>query len=312
MEDLDSLRWAAGFSFRAYGLKIGFRVNRQGLDSQLKALLPPGWSPSEARVVDHLYSLRLGIPAGHPVVGQFHLAYSGSVQVARSLDLEETLESLASDLRLLVAATAKTGVFVHAGVVGWKGRAILIPGRSWSGKSTLTEALVRAGATYYSDEYAILDARGRVHPFATPLSIRPEGPGRARKTPVGEIGGTAGRRALPVGLVISTRYDPQARWRPKTLTAGETALVLLDNTVAARRLGGTTFGVFKRLTSTAIGLRGPRGDATITADAILQSLERQADCVQRTPRRIADVPSTQSSAASRATPKRLHHRGDGR
>jgi hypothetical protein len=28
--------------------------------------------------------------------------------------------------------------------------------------------LVRAGATYYSDEFAVLDSRGRVHPFPRP------------------------------------------------------------------------------------------------------------------------------------------------
>ena len=35
-------------------------------------------------------------------------------------------------------------------------------------------ALVRAGAEYYSDEFAPLDAGGLVHPFAKPLSIRNE------------------------------------------------------------------------------------------------------------------------------------------
>ena len=32
--------------------------------------------------------------------------------------------------------------------------------------------LLRAGAVYYSDEYAVVDPWGRVHPFAKPLSIR--------------------------------------------------------------------------------------------------------------------------------------------
>ena len=32
--------------------------------------------------------------------------------------------------------------------------------------------LVRAGATYYSDEYAVFDSRGRVHPFAQQLAQR--------------------------------------------------------------------------------------------------------------------------------------------
>ena len=35
--------------------------------------------------------------------------------------------------------------------------------------------MVRAGATYYSDEYAVIDDTGLVHPFARPLGIREEG-----------------------------------------------------------------------------------------------------------------------------------------
>ena len=72
----------------------------------------------------------------------------------------------------VIAEVARNRVFVHAGVVGWKGRAIVIPGRSYSGKSTLVSELIRAGAAYYSDEYAVFDSRGRVYPFAKPLEMR--------------------------------------------------------------------------------------------------------------------------------------------
>jgi predicted ATPase len=44
-----------------------------------------------------------------------------------------------------VATEAPRRVFVHAGVVGWKGQAILVPGRSYSGKTTLIAALMKAG-----------------------------------------------------------------------------------------------------------------------------------------------------------------------
>ena len=53
----------------------------------------------------------------------------------------------------------------HAGVVGWRGRAIVIPGRSHAGKSTLVAELVRRGAVYYCDEFAVLHETGRVHPY---------------------------------------------------------------------------------------------------------------------------------------------------
>ena len=80
---------------------------------------------------------------------------------------------------LLTAYRAQDCLFVHAGVVGWQGKAILIPGRSFSGKTTLVKALIEAGATYYSDEFAILDRQGLVHPYPLPLRSAWDGAGHA-------------------------------------------------------------------------------------------------------------------------------------
>ena len=64
-------------------------------------------------------------------------------------------------------------MFVHAGVVAVDGRALLLPGGSFTGKTTLVAALLRAGAQYGSDEYAVLDEAGLVLPaYPRPLSIR--------------------------------------------------------------------------------------------------------------------------------------------
>ncbi|WP_157871812.1 hypothetical protein [Gloeothece verrucosa] len=104
-------------------------------------------------------------------------------------------------------------LFVHAGVVGWRGRAIVIPGRSFSGKTTLAAALVKAGAIYYSDEYAVIDRDGLVHPYPRPLCIR-EGVGeqiKRRKCSVEELGGQAGTDPIPVGLVVHTKYQLNAQ-----------------------------------------------------------------------------------------------------
>ena len=85
------------------------------------------------------------------------------------------MESLESDMQRFVAEMAHRRVFVHAGVVGWQGKAIIIPGRTFTGKTTMVAELVRAGATYYSDEYAVFDLQGRVHPYARPLGMRETG-----------------------------------------------------------------------------------------------------------------------------------------
>ncbi len=171
MAKVDRLGWAAGTCISAYGVRIGIRTNAPEALRQLSALLPPGWKPAPSAVVDQLFSLRVG-GRSRGNVRRYNLLYWGAARRARSLDLEPVFETLESDLRLSVASEAKRRIFLHAGVVGWKGRAIVLPGRTFSGKSTLVAELLRAGATYYSDDLAVLDARGRVHPFATPLAIR--------------------------------------------------------------------------------------------------------------------------------------------
>ena len=77
-----------------------------------------------------------------------HLLYRDVERVARTPDLHTLVDTLETDIRFYIAEYAKRRVFVHAGVVSWKGRAILIPGRSfsvrrdwwqsWSGRAPLT------------------------------------------------------------------------------------------------------------------------------------------------------------------------------
>jgi hypothetical protein len=75
-------------------------------------------------------------------------------------------------VRLTVAEFAIGKVFLHAGVVAWNNRALIIPAKSFQGKTTLVAELVKKGAVYYSDEYAVLDEDGLVHPFPKKLSMR--------------------------------------------------------------------------------------------------------------------------------------------
>jgi len=263
---------AAGIAFTSYGLRIGVRVNQPDALEGLVPLLPPAWKPAPTPVVDHLYSLRVG--SGHAArVRAFHLLYTGTRRLARSLALDEVLASFESDLQLLVAEKARRRVFIHAGVVGWRGRALLLPGRSFTGKSTLVAALVRAGASYYSDEYAVLDPRGRVHAYPRRLSLRrSDGEAPDRLTPE-SLGGRAGRGPLPVGLIAVTHYQPEARWRPRSLSAGQAALALLDNAVPAIRKPAAVLDTLGTIVSSARALKGVRGEAESVAESLLRRLD---------------------------------------
>ncbi len=175
------------------------------------------------------------------------------------------LQAFESKLALHVAAEARALLFVHAGVVGWRGRAIVLPGRTHAGKSTLVAALVRAGATYYSDEYALVDEDGRVWPYPRALSLR-----RARgavRVPPARLG-RVGRAPLPVGLVVLCRFA--ARTKLAALSPGRALLALLKQTVAARAQATTAMERLSRIVTTAPVVAGTRGEARDFARELLE------------------------------------------
>jgi hypothetical protein len=269
MENLDRLAWADGVCFRSYGVRIGVRVSKaEGMGGVL-ASLPPGWEPSAPPFVDYLYSLIVGGEGPGTNVRHFHLLYAGLQRRTRTMDSAEVVAALEAELQMLVAEWAPDHVFVHAGVVGWQGRAIVLPGRSLAGKSTLVRALLRAGADYYSDEYAVLDANGFVHPFPRDLSIRQPGEAVPRRYPPEEFGARRESSPLPVGTVVFSRYRAGETWRPQRLTAGRALVEMLDHTVPTQNRPARSLATVEKVVAHSQNLKGPRGDAEALVAALL-------------------------------------------
>jgi hypothetical protein len=237
---------------------------------------PPGWEPIPEPDVDLLLSFILGGATSRPNVKQYHLAYLYHVRLSRTLELTEALRGFDQALNLGIAERAPARIFVHAGVVGWRGHAIVIPGRSHSGKSRLVAALVAAGAQYYSDEYAVLDERGRVHPFARPLSIRQPDNAPPRHARAEDLGGRTGTRPVPVGLVLDTACRAGTTWRPRRLSAGAGVLALLDHTIPARRRPKAVLRTLRTISESAAIFKGARGEADDVARRVLERCERAA------------------------------------
>jgi hypothetical protein len=81
-----------------------------------------------------------------PNLRAYNLTYAGRGRSARTLERDELFEAFERNLRMTIALLSRKFVFIHAGAVGWRRRAIVIPGRTFVGKSTLVEAMVREGA----------------------------------------------------------------------------------------------------------------------------------------------------------------------
>jgi len=173
-----------------------------------------------------------------------------------------------SMLRIAVAEYAQEKVFIHAGVVGWKGGAIVIPAKSFAGKTTLVAELVKNGAAYYSDEYAVVDEKGLVHPFPRDLSVR-DPVFIERDIPVAEFGGKAGTEPIPISTVIVTEFVEEGKWEPVRLTTGQGILELIPHTIPRNFNTKFSLKVLNTAVSDAIILKSPRGDASDLALKLL-------------------------------------------
>jgi hypothetical protein len=188
------------------------------------------------------------------------------------------LDFLEGDIQIFVAEFATPHLFVHAGVVAWNGKAIMLPGTSFSGKSTLVTSLVKAGATYYSDEYAVLDHDGRVLPYPRRVSLRngPHGPtGRLDLTHRAPSGDDASTPIL-VGIVALLQYDADAEWNVTSLDTLPAVMAMSEQTVAIQRRPADAFSILGKVAENALVIQGTRGDVEETVARLL-SMEALRD-----------------------------------
>jgi hypothetical protein len=256
--------------FACHGVTLAVEAAPELAGPLAEAALQPG-----SRVLDEAEAARANAERtyrAHAHAGGRVALLADDAPLAEA-ELDEALAILDADVRLFVASRSPESVFVHAGVVGVRGRAIVIPGRTFTGKSTLVAALVAAGAEYCSDEYAVLDAAGRVHPFARRLSLRDPGRRRGRRVDPGELGATVGEAPLEPGLVVVTWFQANARFEPAPISAGQAALALFDNAVAARLAPERVWPAIAAAAQRARAFRSPRGEAVSTAGPLLALLD---------------------------------------
>ena len=274
---LSALDWPLGFAITHHGVKIGIRANDASLLADIEEVLPEGCAPHDGSEVDVVHSLIKGQPSSQRGVVNFSLAYINHTPMCRSRGFPEALRQLGVNIRAMTSFLSDEFVFVHAGVVSYRGKAIILPGRTHAGKSTLVHELVRRGATYYCDEYALLDDAGHVHPYAKPIMLRVGEGGGAVEVQPDEIG-MVGSDPVPVGLIVDTHFSADSRFEPRSIKQGEAVLALLGNSAVFRRTPEKALAVFEKATASARAIRSPRGEAAEAAAMILEQVECLSTC----------------------------------
>lgn len=258
------------YDFESYGVFVRIESNQQEMvdeaEKVLKVSLLNNVRPVRRKKFDLVFRLNRDKRGRRTI-------FQNGEKIAGGGTRKKFFKFWESILRVAIAERAVGLVFLHAGVVGWKGKAIIIPADSFKGKSTLVSELVRSGAEYYSDEFAIIDVDGLVHPFARRIGRRTEDY-KTYELSVEDLGGAYGHSPIPIGLVLITEYRPNAKWSPKMLSPGQGVLEMIPFTLCLRHRPDFSLRVLNKIASSAIITSSLRGTAEKFAETLLNFVDK--------------------------------------
>lgn len=150
---------------------------------------------------------------------------------------------------------------LHAAAVASQGKAILIPAKSGSGKSSFTCWMVQAGFDYCTDELILLNnhvsKNKSLRYVYRPIQIKPHGidaitpllnnqikhtGNMVNAITVDMLGGDCcEQQELDAGLFVFPRYDKDAGFEFEKLSPAEAGMNIMSNHVNARNLEGHGF-----------------------------------------------------------------------
>ncbi len=265
---------------KVYGIKICIKTNKNSLLSELKneidKTIPIKYEILSPQIPDHIIYIKAAEK-------KMYELYKNEESIARG-QKSDLIEIFKSTLRLTIAEFAVSKVFLHAGVVAWKGKAIVIPARSFRGKTTLVAELVKKGALYYSDEYAVLNKNGFVQTFPKQLSLRGIIDKYAQVDySVEALGGRAGKKNIPVGMILITEFNADLsvrKWQPELLSVGQGIMEIIPHTISIRNNTKFALKVLNKVASRAIIAKSKRGEAKEFVDLLINFFENNVEYTQ--------------------------------
>jgi hypothetical protein len=256
-------------TYAAFGVSWEVRSDNASLYHALLDRLPPNATPSTDRDMERCYVLRT-LPATISERDASYLLLADGRPLVRSSEATEVADAFEENVRWLVAERSPRRVFLRAGVVGWRDRAIVIPGGRGTGKSMLVRALVGAGASYFSDDYAVLEGN-MVQPYPSRVPCWPP-LGQGLSCWLQECSAQHEPKPVPVGVVLFSPYQPGAVFKPKLISRGKALLGMFKQAVAAQRNPAHVLRILETVSRRCNALEGVRGDAHAVASYLLERL----------------------------------------
>jgi hypothetical protein len=255
-----------GFRVSLFGVQLAVACDSDAVAMALDRYVLP-WLPRavlDGERVDRLVEVRSTSPGGPG----FEIAVDGAAAAVAPSPLAAIPHVQRALDEAIVRCQTEVAV-VHAGVVAHEGRAIVLPAATYAGKSTLVAEMVRHGAEYCSDEYALIDVVGRVHPYPRAVLLRDASGDDQSPRLAGELGGRVARGPVRAGVIVGVRRVAGAALDLAPTTQAEAVLLLLQNTPHALADAPWILAPIARAVEGTACYVGVRGEAAEAARAIL-------------------------------------------
>ena len=210
--------------------------------------------------------------------------YNGEQYVGHTSELWRAVRVLEWQLDIFLSEAVNNCYLVHAGVVANQGQAIMLPGESGSGKSSLTLALLKRGYSYFSDELAVVNPlTAQVTAFPKPFSLKAPrlfptlarqknlwfGPASFEPEPYSNLpeekrnrrvwyihpedvrAGSVAQASLPIRYIIFPKYQAQDQPQLEPLPANLALRKLIKNSVNLANLSEGSLGLLAKLVKEA-------------------------------------------------------------
>jgi hypothetical protein len=184
----------------------------------------------------------------------FSISVDGSVLFPK-LNFDFTLQTLLTEAISRLVAISERGLILHSAALMHEGRAVILSGKSGSGKSSLAVALTADGLQYLTDEVIEISLDGKqIHTLPRSIFLKSGAafiwknlaePDSTRLLRFADDAAWVDPQLfhpnLPASsatprLLIFPHYDPSSALQFQKLTAAETLFRLLQNITNARNL----------------------------------------------------------------------------
>jgi hypothetical protein len=271
-EQLENASWNETLSCVCYDYVVTIKSAKNGYLEELKRKMPVNFERCDSEEVNPHFNIFITETAERELVFFFFdkLVPRLKYQFGEPT-YEQNFEFLVDMLGSSNAARNENYVVLHAGAVSFNGTGIIFPADSYSGKSTLTSEFVKHGATYYSDEYAVISKDGRLFPYIKPISMREPGGWDQTDLDVRSFGGEPGTEPVEIGYILFTQFKKFSRWNPESISSVRAVFEMLPHSMNGKNNPEFTIQVLQNAAKKAKVLKSSRGDSCRFVTEFLKS-----------------------------------------